>query len=210
MQEAAQIETGQAEVVLDHDDYPNLRFRVVLSPEGVVTAFLVADRRHLRIEGVEFEEDDPRWGPPVQITRRALAELPFGEMERAARAKVNLDRAALARGEYDLPGDDAWALQLEPMTSTSRPRGGRAPLTDGFLAKVARDYARLATDNPDPIKRLASERNVPKNTLKNWVREARRRELLSDPPATQGPIGTAGGQVTEKARRILEQEKGQP
>ncbi len=188
-------ELGYWSLVLDHADYPRLRFALGLSPDGVVTGFDVRDRR-FRARSPEPPGDSPKWGPLEPISRRLIESLPFGELERAARARVNEDLGDIAAGKLDLGDDAEWMMELgDSMKNPAR--GGRPSLSDRFLAEIPRDIAELvAGEARFPIKELAAARDVSPNTAKNWRAEAVRRGLLNK---------SAGGSITTKALSILEQ-----
>jgi hypothetical protein len=198
---------GYAAVTLDHDDYPRLRFTLSLSPEGNVYGLEVVDRRFLRRDP-EYAIGDPRWGPLAQVTRRLLVDLPLGELESAARARVNEDRVDAASGSVELDEGTEWLADLPVMGATHK--GGRPPLSDQHLAGIAELYAQRAAVGAHPVSAISKMTNgalrLPssRDTVKRWVQEARRRGLLTDPPASGGPIRKAGGVLTERARQILE------
>ncbi len=203
------VETGSAKVVMDHASFPRLRFMLGLSPDGVVMSVDVADRRTLSRPEIHdpYPPDDPRWGPFAHVTRRLLAEVPLGELERAARARVNEDRADFAAGKLDLGKDEAWLHDLGRVDTPRR--GGRRSLPDQHYAEIAQLYVQLAEMDRHPVASLAKVEDprlhlpAARDTVKGWVHEARTRGLLSESPPSEGPIGKAGGTLTERARQIL-------
>ena len=82
----------------------------------------------------------------------------------------------------------------------------RAGKPDRFYARLAAAYTELVSSGRrHPIKTLASRRHEGSATIRNWIREARVRGLL-----TRGVRGRAGGELTPRARRILEEGRGEP
>lgn len=68
-----------------------------------------------------------------------------------------------------------------------------------WLAHFAARYVDHAIEKRSVVRALAKEFDRARDTIRDLVREARRRDLLTAPP---GP-GRAGGQLTETAKRIL-------
>lgn len=87
-----------------------------------------------------------------------------------------------------------------PRSPARRPkRGGRKPLKDKFLAELARTYVGAHTFGRYPIQATAKEHGIKDvRMVSYWVCVARRRELLTKTKNT-----APGGQLTDKARRIL-------
>lgn len=195
---------GYTTIMMDHTAFPKLRFTVGLSPEGIVTGFEVCDRR-FRARSPELDPTDPAWGPSVSLTRRLLAKVPFGDLERAARDRVNEDRGDAISGKLELDEDSAWLAELPPTIGAPK-RGGRTPLPDIHYATIARDYVHFLGE-PHPVAALGHRYTVSRNTAKGWVQEARSRTFLTDPPPSDGPIGKPGGLLTKRARQILREEQ---
>lgn len=80
----------------------------------------------------------------------------------------------------------------------ARPRGS----TDGELAVIARDYVEYLRRGIPPSPALAERSHVSVRTAQGWISKARKRGLLT---AAKGP--QASGQLTAKARRLLEGEQ---
>jgi hypothetical protein len=106
-------------------------------------------------------------------------------------------------------GDASFASKKELQRAAAEVAGPRRRwlMTDEHLAEVARVYA----ENPRNIKgrRAPTEAvrdhfNVPTSTAGRWVKRARRDGFL--PPASPG---RAGGQLTPKAKKVLDRMKGE-
>jgi repressor of nif and glnA expression len=75
-----------------------------------------------------------------------------------------------------------------------------------FLAAMASSYIEICeTEHKRPVEKLVEKlaewrgEQYKADTVKGWLREARERGLLTDPPRR----GVAGGQLTEKGVRAL-------
>jgi hypothetical protein len=80
-------------------------------------------------------------------------------------------------------------------------RAGRRGLPDVEYAKVAAAYvARIGQRNP--VEEVAREMHYSHQRIREMLRTARRRGLLTDPPRR----GRAGGDLTDRARRLLREE----
>jgi hypothetical protein len=84
--------------------------------------------------------------------------------------------------------------------STARPRAARAGARpDELYAAVAADYVGLIERGTrSPVAELAQRRNVKKSAMRDMIREARERGLL-----TYFEQGRPGGSLTDRARAIL-------
>ena len=97
------------------------------------------------------------------------------------------------------PGHSLGELGLLP-PDQARPRRARnAGRPDRFYARLAATYAGLVSRGVrHPIKDMAKRRRVEPPTVRDWIREARVRGLL-----TTGTRGRASGQLTPFAQRVL-------
>jgi hypothetical protein len=132
-----------------------------------------------------FQARSPR--PSPRLGARLVHSLPIGELEREA-------RDLLAMGEPT--AEVAWAY-----VSPARPgRRGRAARE---WATVADRYVRLLAEKSDvPVaQRLADELGVGVAQATNLVHAARKRGYLTPTVA-----GRAAGELTNKARRALEED----
>ena len=78
------------------------------------------------------------------------------------------------------------------------PRPGRRGRPEKFYAEVAATYAAHLRD-PTPLKSTAAKLGIPEKTVRHFLAQARDRGLL-----TKAPRGRAGGQLTEKGRKLLD------
>lgn len=166
-----------ASVDIVHRDYEGLVFTVTFDDQGRVRAFSA--------KPMDWESDLLEIAP--EITSRLLRKLPLGEMAIVAAHDI-AQVAGHAR---------QWKPWVETMAATPRP--GRRGRPDQYYAQVAAAYCD-ALGHPTPVKYLATQLHVSPSQLRNLLNEARRRDLLSE-----SPKGRAGGALTDKARRILEE-----
>ncbi len=100
---------------------------------------------------------------------------------------------ALARPRRELQESQA-------LVSTVSESGRGRP--DKFYAQIAQEYVNLwTTGRPHPIAEISTRRSIPKGKVRDMVREARRRGLLT-PGTGRGRIG---GQLTPRALAYLKE-----
>ncbi|HEV2891417.1 MAG TPA: hypothetical protein VGX28_13675 [Frankiaceae bacterium] len=110
------------------------------------------------------------------VSAEALRSIPVGRIEAAANAQLVT------------PG----AKPRKPETALARiPEEFRANAVrgypDAFYDSVATAYRTLAASTPKPVAEIAFANEVPVTTAQRWVKEARRRGLLS--PGHPGKAG---------------------
>jgi hypothetical protein len=179
-------------VVLELDDTPGCRFRLAVT----------ADQR---VESLAIEAPDSDL-PPARILQRVR----YGELRDAAIAYVRLllDRVDPSSGPSDLIASNEqlraeWAREF-----VRRPRPGSAGRDDHWYAQLARSYVDAYKADPRRVlvelKTRLEQQDDPVflsvDQLRDLVREARRRELLTKPPR---PRGVGGGALTPKAIELL-------
>jgi hypothetical protein len=141
------------------------------------------------------------------VSATLLRELPYGDLERAARIRIAADLDDLAVSDVI----DVTDRKRVAAMRTSLNAGRSSRRDDLFFAQLARDYVQeLApprpTKNyvgsrrrPTPIKAVAAKRYLAPRTVQNALTEARHRELLTNPPEP----GKPGGALTAKAKKLL-------
>ena len=98
------------------------------------------------------------------------------------------------------PGRSLGELGLLPPDEGRPRRARKAGRPDRFYAQLAATYTRVVSrGGRHPIKDIAKRRRVEPSTVREWIREARVRGLL-----TKGTRGRAGGQLTPYAQRVLQ------
>lgn len=155
--------------------------------------------------GFSIEEDDWLAGDPEApaniVTRKWLSSLPVGEWIE----QVRRDEAAAAEivgglyheeGEYETAHAQWRAGQRFKVKGKA---GGRPPrLGDDHYRKVARIYTNARRGSEAPLQAIRNHPDfargktrapLPQSTAARWVRECRKREILSPAPEP----GVAGG-----------------
>jgi hypothetical protein len=157
-------------------------------PEWRITATFVQQGDQLVVSSCTIAPAD---GVPAGgLTARQLRRATLGDLTRGVSAGlVGRVMTAMAPEVTSTADDDE-----------AHPRPGRAGRDDHFYAIWAARYAERAAYTPRPIADLAQEHDRPPARLREYIAEARRRGLL-----TATTPGRSGGQLTDKARALLEQ-----
>jgi hypothetical protein len=166
---------------------PVVHGRLPGHPEWRITATFVRQGNQLVVSSCAIAPvgEVPAGG----LTARQLRRATLGDLTRlAGRGVIGRIISAVAP-EAALTADDDQA----------HPRPGRAGRDDHFYAVWAARYAEQAAYTARPIAELADAHDRPPTRLREYIAEARRRGLLT---ATRP--GRSGGQLTDKARALLE------
>jgi len=171
-------------------------------PERVVVPVVWGHRRlrfHLRVRwGEDFSE-----GPEIVVVEvairdmedgifsRSLREVPFDDMRAAV-----IERATFRNTSSGLSDSDA-TESLASMTRRRRPKQTRSDLA---LARVAEVYVNALDKGLSCTDAVQRHLGGSTSTAVQWVWTARTRGFL-----TKTDPGQAGGQLTAKARRILDE-----
>lgn len=168
---------------------PVAEYAVSLS-EGIVAECTVASvggrpaLTELRLRGVD---DGHNRGV---ITARSLKNIRIGELLAPAREEL----AELARESLWKEAASLWDFLHK------QPRPGRAGHPDKLYASVALMYANaLDLGSSHPVVDVAERMMLSRARVRDLLHEARRRGFLTSPPQ-----GHAGGELTARARQILE------
>jgi len=96
-------------------------------------------------------------------------------------------------------------LVVEPeQKKNPNEKRGRPPLADIFYARIADCYARRCNEeSPTPVLDTAKRFRVKKEKVRAWLHAARTRGFLTG----GGKQGTGFGELTSKARLLLQREK---
>ena len=199
--------TRNAEAWVMHPEFPGWRFLVTFSPAGVPVGFRIEADKGFRMD--PWLSGDPAianaghspTAPP--ITARFLRQLPLGEIQNAARHAVLKSAAAddRAREAPERSVTEHWERTFD---ETRRP--GRRGRDDRFYAELAAAYVdRVQVKKPSarPVEDLANDMGYSPSQIRNLLYVARKRELL-----TSAPAGRPGGELTAKARHLLEAGEG--
>lgn len=148
------------------------------------------DGERLAIAAVLLED------PDEALTSTRLRQVPLGRIEGAVAGSAEVLRARL----HDTDGDPLAELRAV-MADIARARPAAQPSTkmkplgrppaagggDEFYSRVAFAYMALAAVSRSPAADLAKQSDVPVGTVHRWIREARRRGLLS--AGRKGKVG---------------------
>jgi hypothetical protein len=80
-------------------------------------------------------------------------------------------------------------------------RAGRAGRDDLYYAEWAAEYVAALSRSSRPVREMARKHGKPLQTMTNLVKKCRDKEMLT--PTTQG---RPGGQLTERAKELLEEK----
>lgn len=193
---------------------------------------LIGQMRWAAVPDVSFELHMTTGGQLVEfrartddgVSARRLREAPIGRMQRVLRQHVTESARTLADSEVPVflaigkdgsvtpipdPGmaDVAqdWPALRQRMRKLAadfadRPRPGAAGRGDDRYAAVAQMYVELLdAGEQHPVKVLAGQLLLGDKTVRNLLYKARERGLL-----TSAGRGQAGGQLTDKAKEILD------
>jgi hypothetical protein len=166
---------------------PIVRGRLPGHPEWKVTATFAHQGDQLVVASCSIAPagDLPLGGLTARQVRRAT----LGDLtRRVSVGLVGRILGALAPDATRPPDDDQ-----------TQPRPGRAGRDDHFYAVWAARYTERAAYTNRPIAELAEAHDRPPTRIREYIAEARRRGLLT---ATRP--GRSGGQLTDKARALLE------
>lgn len=145
------------------------------------------------------------------LTWRRVRPAPLGEMKRALRHRAVEDADLLAGApEVVTLTSSKWGTVPAYWTKTNPARMAweraardlETKPTDVKHASIAAMYVRLLDEKePRPVVALAQQLHLGHKTVRNYLFTARERGLL-----TSAGRGVAGGQLTDKARRLLDGE----
>jgi hypothetical protein len=182
---------------LTHDKWPQYRFVVTVSVQGVPVSFGVAPAlpsRSIAQRRREFVEamDDRRTALEIPddaapVTARLMRELPIGAVQGKAIESFRALAGSMSRNERDA----AWAKGLER-------RPGRRGRPDREYAEIAALYVDTIGSGTEALD-VAKKLGYSAEQVKGFLYQARRRGLLTWAPSK----GKAGGQLTPKAIELL-------
>lgn len=169
-------------------DYDGNRFDEIVCelddyPGWLVRPEVVATEAGLLLRRLCIEPSIDQ-APTVGITTRMLRQLRTGDLIASLRA------AARQSGQY---------LGVAPDISVST-RVGRRGRDDRYYAKWAAAYVDALTRSGRPIEDLRRRHSLSASQVRNLVHACRKRGLL-----TSSPSGRAGGDLTDSARALLEE-----
>lgn len=213
--EAVSSEPGLAwQFELEHRDFPGWAFTIGVTPAGVPAGFRMTpivemperDPATGRFGGMSYTAWLDRWhmDPDAPaLTARMLRSVPLGELQAFAHGlwikRVALTRRSLERLD-GRPGNAGLTEKYRAIVGGMELRPGRRGRGDHEYAALAALYVEaLAQGHGVPW--LANEMHLSTSAVRNQLYEARRRRLLSE-----APKGRSGGELTDRALTVLEQE----
>lgn len=125
--------------------------------------------------------------PPEGITVDLVRSIRLRPLHEAVRAWMALPPAV------------GPTMKIERTEFGTVKRTGRRGRADAFFAQWAAWYVEELAITANPIPPLSKRHNFSSGTVRYFLNEARRRELL-----TKAPPGRAGGRLTEKGMRLLD------
>lgn len=146
---------------------------------------------------------EPETVPAGGLTARQLRTVRVGKHKQEAglvlkklRERMGADAFDAWMAQYSIPGD---------LIGSLRRRRKPSPDADLRRAEIAAQYVDLVQQGVrNPRVRLAKQWPLSPDTIRDELHEARRRDILTDAPRK----GIAGGQLTEKGRKLLGIEPG--
>jgi hypothetical protein len=153
------------------------------------------------------DEEDPAVPPAGTISPAMLKRIPLGRLLAQVNAELSSRRAAYDQGEYArdplLAGrPEQWREHIAATDVAERPRRGRPPLPDDLLRRVALGYIEDAQLGPGVTRRLAQAFGVQPNTMRDYIRAARKREWLAP--------GAPGSRSAAPGLRLLDEVRSSP
>ena len=136
--------------------------------------------------------------------KRGLSSAPTTQLTTTVYRKVHFDRL-FQMASNGLAARQQLGLVVDVDASEFRHnrRPGRAGRPDDFYVGVAARYVELLGTSRSPIEAVAKEMEISRSQARDLIRETRVRGLLS-----WSERGKKGGQVTEKALRLLAKNQG--
>lgn len=195
-------------IQLSHAGFPTWFFTIVLSASGNPVGFEVRPKGK-RLSRREVMENAKRGRHPFAaplpedapaLTARELRAFPLGELQAFAVRdfrKTMEQPWAAERASSGRSHDERFRVWARAAADTPRP--GRRGRPDVFYAAVAARYVVLLGTGRE-VATLADELGYNAESVRGFLYEARRRELL-----TSAPKGRAGGTLTPKAIALLEE-----
>jgi hypothetical protein len=179
-----------------NDEFPGWRFTVTFSYEGTAVGFAVMAPGPVATGWQYPGRPARRSSPPTAgVTARWLRSIPIGEIQDAARRGFV---GRLQQSPSDAELGEHWGTVF-----AEAPKPGRRGRDDRAYAEMAALYVAELADNPrSAVQTLGDRLGYAGSQVRSILSEARRRGLLTKPPAR----GIAGGQLTAKATALLRKD----
>ncbi len=195
------------EVELGHEACPGWLFKFALTSKGDIRLFTMETTRDYmerHWEPDEGEDFEVMYPYPAHPTARFFRALPIGELTSFAVQTVRQTADQMLQwinAGKSSRFEDIQSQTLDILnTFPENQRPGRAGRPDIFYATLAMRYVEKLGSNTE-VRDLADELFISSSQIRNLLYESRRRKLLTKP----AHAGRAGGELTPKAIRILEE-----
>jgi hypothetical protein len=167
----------------------------VEEPLPVCPQYLVTARFHIGSSGPQLIGLDFGWTtfllwPPPMLTTVMYRAAPIDILYKKARAWLSIS----------VPVGLDFDVELKEFKL--HPRPGRQGRSDTFYAGVAAQYVEISGSSSTPTKDLAEKLHLSASRTRDLLHQARQRKLL-----TKTTRGLAGGQLTEKAKGLLDETR---
>jgi hypothetical protein len=152
------------------------------------------------IRRLTVQPKDDAQPPPGGITRRRLRDVPLTPLLSQWKAAWDLVLDTL---DPDTAKVFRHAYGFRIAKGATVPKPGRRGHPDSFYAEIAQLYVSLVREgSPRPIEQIAEKANRSVAGVRDLVHSARAKGLL-----TASPPGKPGGELTDKALRLLGREE---
>jgi hypothetical protein len=150
-------------------------------------------------DGLVVKGFDVDCGSGEHLSAEGLRKVPLGEIATKGRAHLAWMYSEVDKGRSDGARRNR-PFPKELTTEFDMRRRGRRGRSDADLAIVAAAYVRCCDEAPaTPLKLLSEKRGLDAAQLRGLLYQARKRDLLTDPPHK----GIPGGILTDKAWGLL-------
>lgn len=155
-------------------------------PSYYVTGRFALSNQGPQLIGLEFSPSSYPTLPPPALTAVMVRSASVSRLYELVRGYVSISR------QLEIP------LDIDLQEFARNPRPGRKGRPDVFYALLAAQYVELLKTTSTPTKDLSELRNYSASSTRDFLNQARTRGLL-----TRSAKGRAGGELTEKARELL-------
>jgi hypothetical protein len=161
------------------------------NPDYAVVGTFFISNRGPQLIGLSFSPWSYEKWPVEMLTTAMIRSAPLDRLYELTRYAISHSQA------YGINLD----VDLTEFARNRRP--GRSGRPDVFYARLAAEYVELLSTSSTPTKDLARRHNYSPTSMRDYLNQARVRGLL-----TPSQRGRAGGELTEKAMRLLRAEPG--
>jgi hypothetical protein len=165
--------------------------RLPADPAYAVVGIFFVSERGPELIGLRFDPWSYLPSPPPMLTKQMIRSVPVEQLYKQVRGYVSISQKI---------GVD---LDVDLREFARNPRPGRRGRPDIFYAVLAAQYVELLNGRSAPTAALAELRNLSASQTRDLLHQARGRGLLTSPPR-----GRSGGELTEKAKKLLHRRAG--